>query len=144
MTRTRLKNVFNDICDVLYIFFEVTSTWNHKNLTIKRFYYFWIKLLRLWQAIARLWITLFLQEFSTLTGVDTLRNMLVIFRKTSFPFNITLNLIPTLHWNQAQFFIKYLCITNFTQQFFSWILKILIADRRKAQTDRINNDSNIV
>ena len=105
---------------------------------------FWIKLLRLWQAIARLWITLFLQEFSTLTGVDTLRNMLVIFRKTSFPFNITLNLIPTLHWNQAQFFIKYLCITNFTQQFFSWILKILIADRRKAQTDRINNDSNIV
>ena len=62
-------------------------------------------------------------------GTDYIRSISTIGRALKFPLDISMNALPQLTVNQADFVIKYLCRADSSKYFSIEILKILIEDR---------------
>ena len=73
-----------------------------------------------------------------------MRSISAIRRKFPFPTVFDLPALLQLTKNNAQAVINYLHLTESNRHFSSALLKILIEDLRRDNTERINNNRNIV
>ena len=77
-------------------------------------------------------------------GTNILRRIVAIGREFRFSIDIDLSALPKLTQNNVQSAVEFLRLTNSNRRFSSYLLKMLIEDRREFHAERVNNNKNIV
>ena len=148
---TLLKEDFIAMCQALNLNYNILAKRNDKGLSVEYFHRFLSQSVTI-AAEERSTNNIFFpagiatryaQNSAPIDGTDILRSILAIGRDLHFPLDIDLDAVPKLTQNSAHTALEYFKLTNFSRNYSSSILKILIEYRRATHADRINNSRNL-
>ena len=146
------KGSFITRCKSLNLNHDFITKYNHEGLTAEQFHRFLNKSITIaveergindifvpnGNVVGYVW------NNTPIHGTNILPSIPAIGQELHFSIDINLSALPKLTHNNGQVVLEYLKLTDSSCHFPSFILKLLIEDRRTTHAKRINNNRNLV